>query len=515
MEGVDMKPRLAKTRKLRRNIKVRGMSIAVASLLALGFLIPGRSAAANEPPAPVHVGTLSRGGSLFWDGDYVREARYLPLSTLYFFERTTVPDRPGVSDQCATGISPCWLYSFDITEAADEYQLQVALESSSKEDCYALELIDPAGTQRRFPFGCPLVMGGYPTSETFNIEAFIKNPVVGRWQAKVIPADTVDWAFRMRATLEPLHSDEPSLLAPNLTPWLPYEFGFAAPASPRYGTIRGNAGGRSTRSISCTVEENARRCLRFSSGVHNTGDGPLYIDFLQDGSAVQRTYYSDAYSDPTESPDSDYSDNLYEESPAGSGESHPAHGHRHIADFFLFELFKVADASPAPPYDPSGKRLIQLGTGAKHGVCTYEYGIGEWNHFNQDPYRTIKRQVGGDCDDDLSLDKGWGDLYPWDVPDQYVDYASVAEADGSMAPGFYLLRITVDPNGHIVETNDGDNTGYALIKVIEGDALTGDRLVICERGFGSSPWDPHSESTTEPFWWTIAQTSQAPAGDEC
>ncbi len=84
-----------------------------------------------------------------------------------------------------------------------------------------------------------------------------------------------------------------------------------------------------------------------------------------------------------------------------------------------------------------------------------------------------------------------------------------------MRPGFYLVRVTVDPADHILETDESDNTGWAFIRVVEGAAPTRDRVVICERGWGESPWDPHSESAVEPFWWPIQQSSPAPLNGEC
>ncbi|MDP9067155.1 MAG: hypothetical protein M3N53_02250 [Actinomycetota bacterium] len=509
-----------------RWFRLRGVSSAckavplVAALVV--FLLPNLSLA-QEPSEAVHVGTLTAATPLFWDGGYVAFSRGQAQAFTYYTERAAQRRAPAATDPCKTKTSPCWLYSFDVTETATE--LRVSLDSASKDDCYGFEVIDPTGTQRAFKEGCPIArvgvgvtpnfgVGNVGSAELFNHEAFIKDPVVGTWQVKVVVGDVTDWAFRMRAALVQA-AEEPELLAPNFTPWLPYQFGFAAPLNPRSGTSRENINPAGSAPMSCTWEETvdrgATRCLRFSSGVHNVGDGPFYLKFLEDDRAVQHTYYSD--DTPGYYKDNEETGNFVE-SDAGSGEYHSSHGHRHVKDMVQFELFEVTDPAPAPPYDPAGNRLIPIGTGAKHGFCTFENQIGRWYTFNQDRHGSVAA-VGAGCQTAMSLDKGWGDLYPWYVPGQYVDYSSVTEADGSMRPGFYLVRVTVDPADHILETDEGDNTGWAFIRVVEGTAPTKDRVVICDRGWGESPWHPHSESAVEPFWWTIQQSSPAPLNGEC
>lgn len=501
--------------------------IAKSVVLALVVVALPTASAAESSPGTTHVGSLGVGGSLFWDGDYVPSARFQAQTFAYFSERLASPNRPAATDPCVTQTSPCWLYSFDVAEGAE--QLEVVLDSAGKSDCYGFELIDPNGRQRAFPVGCPIArvgvgipgvfgVGSVFSSEVFDVEAYVKDPLAGVWQAKVVVGDATDWAFRMRAALTGGEEEpEPSLLAPNLRPWLPHQFGFAAPVNPRSGTSRENLNPPGSRPVSCTWEEAVdegaapTRCLRFSSGLHNIGAGPLYLEFVEGDKAIQHTYYGDDtllnYKENEEAGN-------YLSTDAGSGEFHDDHNHRHIEDMVLFELFQVTDPAPPPPYDPQGRNLIPIGTGAKHGFCTFENQIGEWYEFSQDPHGTIGGQVGGGCDDDLSLDRGWGDLYPWYIPGQYVDYSSIAEADGSMTPGFYLVRVTIDPENHIVETDDDDNVGWAFIRVIE-DGVKGDRVVICDRGFGSSPWHPHSTSIENPFWWTIQQESQAPKSDQC
>jgi hypothetical protein len=77
----------------------------------------------------------------------------------------------------------------------------------------------------------------------------------------------------------------------------------------------------------------------------------------------------------------------------------------------------------------------------------------------------------------LGLSVGWGDIYRWQRPGQYVNF-------GINGDGYYVVRVTVDIASHVLESNHANNASYALIHVV------GDSVAIVERGFGSDPWDP-------------------------
>ena len=68
-------------------------------------------------------------------------------------------------------------------------------------------------------------------------------------------------------------------------------------------------------------------------------------------------------------------------------------------------------------------------------------------------------------------------MYRWQRPGQYVEF------DGK-GDGLYVIRSTVDAENAILETDETDNTSYALIKVV------GRTVDIIERGRGMDPWDP-------------------------
>jgi hypothetical protein len=70
-----------------------------------------------------------------------------------------------------------------------------------------------------------------------------------------------------------------------------------------------------------------------------------------------------------------------------------------------------------------------------------------------------------------------------------------------MRAGFYVVRVTMDPEDLLLETRENDNAGYAYIRVIDGALPNSDRVVICERGFGKSPWDPKRKVVEDAFLW--------------
>ncbi|MDQ3940568.1 MAG: hypothetical protein M3238_04365, partial [Actinomycetota bacterium] len=72
---------------------------------------------------------------------------------------------------------------------------------------------------------------------------------------------------------------------------------------------------------------------------------------------------------------------------------------------------------------------------------------------------------------------GWADIYEWDRPGNYIDFALNED-------GFYVVRMWADPVDGIVESNERDNTGYTYLKVTAGD------VKLIEAGRGRDPWDP-------------------------
>ena len=57
---------------------------------------------------------------------------------------------------------------------------------------------------------------------------------------------------------------------------------------------------------------------------------------------------------------------------------------------------------------------------------------------------------------------GWGDVYRWQRPGQYVEFAGNGD-------GLYVVRATVDKANHILEANETDNSSYTLVRIVARD----------------------------------------------
>jgi hypothetical protein len=470
----------------RHLISCRLAVLALASMVIAAIVLVPRAAAG--PPG------LAAGDARFWDGEYVAESRGgLAAFEAYFF---APPEAQSAVDPCVTGLAFCRRYPFDV--ATGGATLRVALDSSKRGECFALELRDPAGArvsgffEPGFPYVCPEEIG---SPQIYTLELRVPDAAPGTWELRALGAEVTDWAYRLRAVLEPPARRQPGLLRPNLIPWLPSEFGFLAPASANPGTAIDRQNPPGPSGISCHAEEAPdTRCLRFSSGISNVGAGPLFLAFAND-QAFQHIYRAD------DTPGF-YGDNeangAYLVRAAGPAEFHPAHAHRHFQDMVLYELFAVDDRRHR-----HGRPLTPLGNGSKHGWCAFSQRFERWFDTRQDDQ--FASFPGGEqdrfCDTAFTLERGWGDQYRWQRPGQYVPYDLAADTDGTMRAGLYVVRVTADPEHRLKETRENDNVGYALIKVIDGATPNSDRVVVCETGLGTSPWDRRKTVAPDPFLW--------------
>lgn len=336
-------------------------------------------------------------------------------------------------------------------------------------------VVEPGGVRIRFfgqtrqPFASISARAVAPDGRRYAFsavdEAFVDDPRPGTWRV-VVETPTGD-PFRVRAKLETREDldwpDEPMWLKPNLRSMPPYEFTFANPY-----TAEGEA-------ISChaeeTVEEGGRKCLRFSVGPENIGDGAfeLYLAPLVDGttgkaSVTQRILHSTG--DKMKLHD------------AGTYEYHKTHGHYHYAGFASLELLKVVDERRGT--------LEPAGTGKKIGFCTFDVVVAQFERFAQDPQGSAESDCNATDGAKIGLSRGWTDIYGWTTSGNYVEF-------GSNEDGLYVVRSAFDTKDLVDETNERDNYAYALVEV------TGTRVKLLERGYGKDPWDAAKEVVLA--WW--------------
>jgi hypothetical protein len=115
----------------------------------------------------------------------------------------------------------------------------------------------------------------------------------------------------------------------------------------------------------------------------------------------------------------------------------------------------------------------------KPSQCLGDYVIAEWHRFAQDPPRETAEAI-ANCSvgsAEMGLARGWGDIYPWFVDDQFIDF-------DDQGNGEYVLQTRVSRASLIEETATTNNVSYAHIIIDEH------RLCVVERGYGVGPFDP-------------------------
>ncbi|MFN2539693.1 MAG: lysyl oxidase family protein [Mycobacteriales bacterium] len=424
------------------------LRLVLAAALTLSTVSLLKASAQPAVPA-IH---LTVGDSAFWNGSYVESA---------------VTDLPG---EQACAVEQCFTYPLKV--AGGGSQLRVAIDTPDRSNQFELDLLDPSGTQQAS------VSNTLQTQ--FDMEVYAAHPVAGTWTARVVPQHVQNAAFKLRAKLEgatPGYRHK-TMLLPNLEVTPPYEFNMVAPANPANvfapDSVNPPLSLLGVAPLSCTPDEtvglgptlmpsskHVTRCLRFTTGPRDAGPGPFEITYnpesaqfgvLESGQAYQKVYYSDGTSFLRK---------------AGEFQYHAMHGHYHYMGFLNFQLFHVGPAH----------QLTPAGSGNKVGLCPADELFADWHVFNQRTTTTFTPNCGISAGDaNLGLNVGWGDVYRWQRPGQYVDFTGNGD-------GYYLLQVSVNAS-HLVLTVPHDlNVGYALVHVV------GNGVDIVERGQGSSPWD--------------------------
>jgi hypothetical protein len=334
-----------------------------------------------------------------------------------------------------------WSYEVVVTEPG--YRLRIGIDHPEVGDVYDVEITSPEGGTSQIS----------PEAGLYSAEFLRGDPELGTWKIRVTATDVTDSAFRMRAKLEaraPSLGTKTGPVLPNLQILPPHEASFLFPAT--NGSTDGEPTGIDTLGAEgCHpeehVEDQAIRCLRFAFGVRNTGLGPMQL-FYEGGPPAEHELFQRVVR----------ADDSYFDRPAGTAVFHKTHGHYHHSAAAGLQLFKVTDRDKG--------RLEPAGAERTKGFAHREELIRDWDVF----YPTWDRFGFG-------LGAGWADIYEWDRPGNYIDF-------GINTDGYYVIRMSADPVGGILESNEKDNFGYTYIKV------TGSQVKMLEAGRGKDPWDP-------------------------
>lgn len=183
-----------------------------------------------------------------------------------------------------------------------------------------------------------------------------------------------------------------------------------------------------------------RELLRFSAMVVNVGSGPFEIvasrlDPALSFTVSQRISHSDGSTTdiPTDA------ELVY----GGDG-----HDHWHVRDLENYELLRLDNG-------------VKVGTGAKSGFCFFDtdpYALSLPGAPSSPQYSHVTCGNRDSLDVSMGLSIGWGDEYPWNLPDQYIDITSVDN-------GKYRLRATADQGGLFTEASESNNVTWVDIRL--------------------------------------------------
>lgn len=192
------------------------------------------------------------------------------------------------------------------------------------------------------------------------------------------------------------------------------------------------------------INSGGQRLLRLSNGTPNIGAGKLYLyggatypDNTQD--VWQRIYRTD---------------NTSWDRLCGKFVYHPTHGHIHFEGWAQYSLRQYLTGGGVGPI---------VAQGSKTSFCildlqVYDSSLPGFPSGGQ--FRSCGTTVQG-------LSVGWMDIYSKTLDGQYIDITGVPD-------GQYWLESTVDPDNHVLESNDSNNTSRIIVNLSSGGTISPD-----------------------------------------
>jgi lysyl oxidase len=426
----------------------------VAPALALAALAAIVTAPANTAAAGRSLGTLKSPHQILrWKGGPFGNPGDLP--------GFSVPS----PELCATN---CEQYTLKIALPSSTWTrprdgVIIAIGHENPDDGINLYVYDPSGTR----------VGTSDGLDSNGQSVFLQRPKNGTYSVVItvttLATPQATYVGDVRVRPDPCRVGN-CVMLPKLNPVPPYDFhlsGLPAAHSTNLGfRFPFDFGPATSRScwLDETIAQGAQRCLRFSSRVDNTGDGSLVVRFrLLDpvtnpgvdpqneyltGCSMQQLIELDRGSVMTRS--------------AGPCVYHVPHGHFHYQNMARFFLHAVsASGRTGPRVRSSGKVGFCLTDGSAIGFRTTRFS-GRQFWF---PYCNFPAAVEPNAWVQMGISMGWGDVYTWDVPQQYIEISGIRD-------GVYDVIAETNPKGEILELG-GHRNGRARTRIcLKGDTVT-------------------------------------------
>jgi len=182
------------------------------------------------------------------------------------------------------------------------------------------------------------------------------------------------------------------------------------------------------------------RCLRFTSNVRNIGAGPLEVRLpwlKSDGTSG--FIPGECQADQLVSTNT----GARATRPAGACLFHPAHAHFHYKNLVSYTLYNVAaDGTPGTKAGTSQKASFCLADDEYFGFGTAGPN-GARNFVGQPGCNLPADTSNGNIYVTMGVTPGWGDVYTWDTPDQFIDITNTPA-------GTYDLVMETNPMGTLL-----------------------------------------------------------------
>jgi hypothetical protein len=207
--------------------------------------------------------------------------------------------------------------------------------------------------------------------------------------------------------------------------------------------------------------DGVRKCLRFSNVIRNAGTGPLVLradyaqSFVPGTCRMQQVVMRAGGVEDTRD--------------AGACEFHAAHGHFHYLNTSQYSMIPApGDATTAPDLSAA-----PVAAGRKLGYCLIDIDFwGDVNNVSQLAPRNWsfptcdlpgpeQSQAQGSAVQEMGISPGWGDIYTWDLPGQYLDITNVAD-------GTYDVVSIANPDCALLESAPGLEGAATRIRLSNG-----------------------------------------------
>ena len=187
------------------------------------------------------------------------------------------------------------------------------------------------------------------------------------------------------------------------------------------------------------------RLLRFTTEIVNVGSGPFALSGRRSSTAFGVMSVRQLLTNDDGSTSTFGTQAVMEYS--GDG-----HDHWHVRDLERYTLQRVGSTRA-------------VGRGAKAGFCFWDSD--RYRAFRNSPSSPVYVSCGSQASTtvDMGLSVGWGDIYPWYLPFQWIDITGLPSGD-------YVVRAVADPNAYFTESTKANNATWTRIRISSTNQVT-------------------------------------------